>query len=73
MEKSDLQLLTRVFQDAQVGMLSIDKVLKKLEDEKLKNLFKKHKISNIKFEDITEVIIIDKWNKFINDDPTTQL
>ena len=33
MEKSDLQLLNRVFQDAQVGMLSIDKVLKKLEDE----------------------------------------
>lgn len=41
--------------------------------QKVKNLFKKHKISNIKFEDITEVIIIDKWNKFINDDHRTQL
>lgn len=41
MEKTDLQLLNRIFQDAQVGMLSIDKVLKKIENEKLKGLFKK--------------------------------
>lgn len=41
MEKTELQLLNRIFQDAQIGMLAIDKILKKLENEKLKNLFKK--------------------------------
>lgn len=58
MEKSDLQLLNRIFQDAQVGMLSIDKVLKKLEDEKLKNLFKKQFDSYEKFGEKCNAIAI---------------
>lgn len=41
MEKKEVLLLNRVFQDAQVGMLAIDKILKKIEDESLKRLFKK--------------------------------
>ena len=49
MEKTELQLLNRIFQDAQVGMLAIDKIMKKLEDEKLKNLFKKQFDSYEKF------------------------
>ena len=41
MEKTEIELLNRIFQDAQIGMLSIDKVLKKLQNTKLKSLFKK--------------------------------
>lgn len=41
MEKVEIQLLNRMYQDATVGMLAIDKILKKLEDENLKKLFKK--------------------------------
>lgn len=37
---NELQLLNRMFQDATIGMLSIDKVLKKLNDEELKKIFK---------------------------------
>ena len=49
MEKTELQLLNRIFQDAQIGMLAIDKILKKLENEKLKTLFKKQFESYEKF------------------------
>lgn len=41
MLKQEMKLLNRVYQDAQIGMLSIDKILKKLEDGELKKLFKK--------------------------------
>ena len=60
MEKSDLQLLNRIFQDAQVGMLSIDKVLKKLENEKLKNLFKKQFDSYEKFGEKCNAIAMEE-------------
>ena len=41
MEKKEIQLTNRVFQDATVGMLAIDKILKKIENEPLKKLFAK--------------------------------
>lgn len=41
MEKKEIDLTNRVFQDATVGMLSIDKILKKIENENLKKLFEK--------------------------------
>ena len=40
MEKNDYLLLNRIYQDCEVGMQSIDKVLKKIENETLKNQFK---------------------------------
>ncbi len=58
MEKTDLQLLNRIFQDAQVGMLAIDKILKKLEDEKLKSLFKKQFESYEKFGEKCNAIAV---------------
>lgn len=41
MEKKELQLVNRIYQDATVGMLAIDKILKKIENEQLKKLFSK--------------------------------
>lgn len=41
MEKVELELLNRMYQDATVGMLAIDKILKKIENEPLRTLFKK--------------------------------
>ena len=41
MEKKELELVNRIYQDATVGMLAIDKILKKIENENLKRLFSK--------------------------------
>ena len=41
MEKKEMQLVNRIYQDATVGMLAIDKILKKIENTQLKNLFSK--------------------------------
>ena len=41
MEKKEMTLANRVYQDATVGMLAIDKILKKIENEQLKKLFAK--------------------------------
>ena len=41
MEKKEMDLANRVFQDATVGMLAIDKILKKIENEQLRKLFAK--------------------------------
>lgn len=41
MEKVDIQLLNRMYQDSKVGMLAIDKILKKIENETLRKLFEK--------------------------------
>lgn len=41
MEKKEIDLANRVFQDATVGMLAIDKILKKIENEQLRKLFAK--------------------------------
>ena len=36
MEKKEIELSNRIYQDATVGMLAIDKILKKVKDETLK-------------------------------------
>ena len=59
MEKTELQLLNRIFQDAQIGMLAIDKILKKLENEKLKTLFKKQFESYEKFGEKCNAIAVE--------------
>ena len=41
MTEKEIMLANRIYQDATVGMLAIDKILKKIENEQLKNLFKK--------------------------------
>ena len=41
MEKRDLNLLNRIYQNAQIGMLSVDKVIKKTKDDSMKKLLKK--------------------------------
>ena len=41
MEKREMMLANRIYQDATVGMLAIDKILKKIENENLKKLFAK--------------------------------
>ena len=41
MEKQENQLLNRIYQDATVGMLAIDKILKKIENETLRKVFSK--------------------------------
>lgn len=60
MESKDIQLLNRVYQDAQTGMQSIDKVLKKLEDDNLKKLFKKQFEEYEKFADRCDAIALSK-------------
>ena len=39
MEQKEIDLVNRIYQDATVGMLAIDKVLKKIENETLRKLF----------------------------------
>lgn len=41
MEKTEINLVNRIYQDATVGMLAIDKVLKKIENQTLRGLFEK--------------------------------
>ncbi len=41
MDKKEIMLANRIYQDANVGMLAIDKILKKIENENLKRLFSK--------------------------------
>ncbi len=41
MEKKEFDVLNRIYQDAGVGMLAIDKILKKIENDTLKKLFSK--------------------------------
>lgn len=49
--KQEAKLLNRMYQDAHIGMLGIDKILKKLEDGELKKLFKKQFDMYDKFSD----------------------
>ncbi len=41
MEKNEYLLLNRIYQDCEIGMQSINKVLKKIKDENLKKQFEK--------------------------------
>ncbi|MBR1988308.1 MAG: hypothetical protein IKA36_04625 [Clostridia bacterium] len=59
MEKKEIELLNRMYQDATVGTLAINKILKKLNDESLKKLFKKQFDMYEKFADKCEVLAIN--------------
>lgn len=59
MEKKEIELLNRMYQDATVGTLAINKILKKLNDESLKRLFKKQFDMYEKFADKCEVLAIN--------------
>jgi len=41
MEQKEMDLVNRIYQDTTVGMLAINKILKKIENEQLKKLFSK--------------------------------
>ncbi len=55
MEKNELTLINRIYQDATVGMLAIDKILKKIENETLRKLFAKQYDMYEKFADKCDV------------------
>ncbi len=59
MEKVEYELLNRMYQDATVGMLAINKILKKLEDDGLKKLFKKQFDMYEEFAKKCEVVALD--------------
>ncbi len=59
MEKNELKLLNRMYQDAKIGMLAIDKVLKKLKNEDLKKQFKKQFDMYEKFAQKCDVLAIN--------------
>lgn len=58
MIKEEIKLLNRIYQDAQIGMMSIDKILKKLPDGELKKLFKKQFDMYDKFADKCDVLAV---------------
>lgn len=60
MEKKEITLLNRMYQDATVGMLAIDKILKKCKDENLKNTFKKQFEMYEKFANKCDILAISK-------------
>ena len=66
MEKKDLNLLNRIYQDAQVGMRSIDKVLKKSTNEIVNKLLRKQFEEYSKFADRCDAIAINE-NEEIKD------
>lgn len=59
MEKVDIELLNRMYQDSKVGMLAIDKVLKKIENETLKKLFAKQYDMYEKFANKCDVVAME--------------
>lgn len=58
MEKNELNLINRVYQDATVGMLAIDKILKKIENEQLRKLFAKQYDMYQKFADKCDMFAV---------------
>ncbi len=60
MDKEELTLINRIYQDATVGMLAIDKVLKKTSDEGMKKLFKKQFEMYEKFADKCDLYALNE-------------
>ncbi len=56
MDKKEKELLNRIYQDATVGMLAIDKILKKIKDESLRKLFSKQYEDYEKYADRCDVL-----------------
>ena len=59
MEKKEMDLVNRVYQDATVGMLAIDKILKKINNEPLKKLFTKQFDMYEKFANKCDIFAIN--------------
>ena len=59
MEQKEKLLVNRMYQDATVGMLAIDKILKKVKDETLKRLFKKQFTIYEKFANKCDVLAME--------------
>ena len=59
MEKKEKQLLNRMYQDATVGMLAIDKILKKTKDDALKKTFQKQYEMYDKFADKCDTLAMN--------------
>ena len=59
MDKKEKALLQRMYQDATVGMLAIDKIVKKTKDENLKKLFEKQYGMYDKFADKCDALAMN--------------
>ncbi len=59
MEKKEIMLANRIYQDATVGMLAIDKILKKIENESLRKLFEKQYDMYEKFANKCDVFAVN--------------
>lgn len=59
MEKKEMDLANRIYQDATVGMLAIDKILKKINNETLKKLFTKQFDMYEKFANKCDIFAIN--------------
>ena len=59
MEKKEMELANRIYQDATVGMLAIDKILKKINNETLKKLFAKQFDMYEKFANKCDIFAIN--------------
>ena len=59
MEKKEMDLANRIYQDATVGMLAIDKILKKIENESLKKLFTKQYDMYEKFANKCDIFAVN--------------
>ncbi len=59
MEDNEIKLLTRLFQDAEIGMISIDKVIKKIEDSAIRKMFIKQYEAYDKFKERCDVLAVN--------------
>lgn len=59
MEKKEIDLINRIYQDATVGTLAIDKILKKTNNEDLKKLFTKQYDMYEKFANKCDIFAIN--------------
>ncbi len=69
----ELQLLNRLYQDANIGMQSIDKVLKKLEDEDLKKIFKDQFDAYQKIADRCDIIALNRDKEVKDNSPLKKI
>lgn len=60
MEKEELELINRMYQDATVGMLAIDKIIKKVKDDSMLKLFKKQFDMYEKFANKCDIFAISQ-------------
>ena len=59
MEDNEIKLLTRLFQDAEIGMISIDKVIKKIKDSAIRKMFIKQYEAYDKFKERCDVLAVN--------------